>query len=78
MTDDAIKNAKGIKAFEFGTYLQTYLTQKDQIIRADGYKYMSEWWLYTNLNGTLDCIQKVNGCDDKEDVHCADRFALQK
>lgn len=68
-----------MKAFEFQGWLNSPGTHKVDIlpfVRADGYKYMSEWWM-----GHYDaekCIQHLTGCETIGDVSCGDRHALQK
>ena len=46
------------------------------MLRADGYKYASEWWL--GLQTCEHCIQRLTGCEASDDVACGDRHALQK
>lgn len=45
------------------------------LIRADGFRYMSGWYL--GRNTTEECVSKLTGCG-LEDVGCHDRHALQR
>ena len=48
---------------------------EDIIVRAEGYKYMSGWYL--GYGGTNDCVAKITGCEG-DDVACHDRHAFQR
>ena len=47
----------------------------ERVIRADGYKYLSGWYLDRNF--TESCAAMISGCHGR-DVSCHDRHALQR
>jgi len=74
-TEEAIKNLRGLKAWDFRRHIDGETREEAQIVRGDGYKYASEWWV--EANGTADCVRKVTGCQVENDIACGDRHALQ-
>ena len=79
--DEAMKGVKGLKVMQFRDYFEKWpkdpLEVKDApLLRADGYKYGSEWWL--GLKYAESCMQHITGCEVRDDVACGDRHALQK
>ena len=79
--DEAMKRVKGVKVIQFRDYFEKWpkdtMELKDApLIRADGYKYGSEWWL--GLKHAESCMQHITGCEVSDDIACGDRHALQK
>ena len=79
--DESMKGVKGLKVMQFRDHFESWpkdpLQIKDvPLLRADGYKYASEWWL--GLKFAESCMQHLTGCEAHDDVACGDRHALQK
>ncbi|RYH18878.1 hypothetical protein EON65_26785, partial [archaeon] len=68
-------SVRGIKAYDFGRHIYGQAIVEDKIVRADGYRIQSGWYLSHNYSEY--CINKLTGCD-REDVSCHDRHALQQ
>ena len=69
-SEEALAGVVGLKVFEFAKYLtdgpQNWLGAS--FIRADGYKYASDWWLGDSQRET--CLQRLTGCEASADVAC--------
>jgi hypothetical protein len=71
----ALRGIVGAKAWDMQRHMNGERILDDILIRADGYKYASGWYL--GYNHTDECISRLTGCAHN-DVSCHDRHALQK
>ena len=71
------KSAELLGVQDFIRYLEgtRKLKGNGKLIYAFGYKSESAWWQY--FNTTVQCVQKLTGCD-LGDIGCADRHAFQR
>jgi len=73
---EAFNQARSVKVFDFHRHFSGEAPLTDiKIVRADGYKFFSGWYL--GRNDTEDCIAKLTGCA-RTDSMCHDRHALQR
>ena len=75
LDQDKLNHVHGVKAWDMQMHVKGEAILNQQLLRADGYKYMSGWYL--ELNHTADCIAQLTGCA-ADDVSCHDRHALQR
>jgi hypothetical protein len=75
LSEEKLRDKRGAKAWDFQRHFNGEVQIDDAIVRGDGYKYNSGWYL--GYNQTEECIAKLTGCD-LADVSCHDRHALQR
>jgi hypothetical protein len=77
LAPDKLSNLRGAKGIDFRKHITGESLLDETIIRGDGYKYHSEWWM--GVNDTIGkCIQHLTGCTIEDDVACFDRHAYQR
>ena len=62
---EKLQRIRGAKCWDFQRHMSGESLIEDQLVRADGYKYMSGW--YQGFNNTEECIGRLTGCN-KGDV----------
>lgn len=68
-------NVRGVKVMDFHQLFSGHITINDKLVRADGYKELSGW--YVDYPHADECINMITGCSPR-DVSCHDRYALQQ
>ena len=69
-----LQHIHGVKAFDFARHISGEAIVSDTLLRADGYKYASGWYL--GVAKAEECINRLTGCAP-DDVSCHDRYALE-
>ena len=75
LTAEAFRTMGHAKAYDFHRFVGGMVTYDQTVVQADGYKYMSGW--YMDRAHTEACAAVVSGCHGR-DVGCHDRHALQR
>ena len=75
LTPSAYRAMGHAKAYDFHRFIAGQVQYDQSIVQADGYKYMSGW--YMDRPHTESCAAVISGCHGR-DVGCHDRHALQR